>query len=169
MHLLAQRRVVLLSPLGWVMRPAYGDAVKTLERILAAKTDACILWPHGTDGKGYGKIRVGAAVYRTAALACERTHGPRPDGMEAAHSCGVSMCVNGAHLRWATPAENQADRVIHGTSNRGANARLTAGDVLAIRTSDESRRALANRYRVHKGTIDKVLNRRTWAWLEVAS
>lgn len=45
---------------------------------------------------------------------------PRPVGMVARHFPDRSTRNNRAdNLRWGTPAENQADRIVHGTSNLG--------------------------------------------------
>lgn len=38
---------------------------------------------------------------------------------QAAHNNGVSHDNRLENLRWATPSENQADRILHGTDNRG--------------------------------------------------
>lgn len=60
---------------------------------------------------------------------------PRP-GQEACHNdgCRANCCLD--NLRWGTNSENQADRVKHGTSNRGerhGNARLQKIKVEMIR------------------------------------
>lgn len=45
--------------------------------------------------------------------------GPCPEGHQGAHKDGTAWNNSLDNLRWATPIENQADRVLHGTSNQG--------------------------------------------------
>jgi hypothetical protein len=101
--------------------------------------DDCIDWPFATVPDGYGKIGVGGRTVIVAVLVCESVHGNRPTAKhEVAHSCGRRVCVNPRHVRWATHAENMADRVQHGTvvsakGERHWKARLTEADVAEIR------------------------------------
>lgn len=91
--------------------------------------------------------------------------------MEAAHTCGVRLCVNQRHVRWATSAENEADKLIHGRDNRGercgANV-LSVEQVLDIRRRwpDELQRVLAAEYGVKQQTISEIVTRRNWGWLQ---
>lgn len=136
--------------------------------IEASKTtsDDCLIWPYGTNGNGYARID-GVYVHRRV---CEMAHGPAPSELhEAAHSCGNGDigCVNQRHLRWATPKENAADKILHGTENRGENhnwAKLKKSDVVEIRqaANSVSRKTLADRYGVSKHTIGHVLSGRSW-------
>ncbi len=45
--------------------------------------------------------------------------GPRPIGMWVAHNDGVRTNCAASNLRYATPSDNHADKLRHGTSNRG--------------------------------------------------
>lgn len=135
--------------------------------------DDCLLWPYGRDTGGYGSInlpnRKKANAHR---LICTRVHGEPPTAEhQAAHICGVRACCNPSHLRWATVAENQADRLIHGTDHRGEKhhqAKLTESDVLEIRTllDEETISQVARRYGVHIATISAIKHRKIWPWLE---
>lgn len=140
-----------------------------IEDALVSNTDGCILWPHALRN-GYGCFRRDGHTYYVHSTICERVHGPRPPGHEAAHTCGVHACVNPRHIRWATPTENQADRVAHGTTNRGERcgaSKLTEADVRVIRRSKgRLHRELAVEYGVVRQTIDRVIARITWAHLE---
>jgi len=131
----------------------------------------CLLWPFGKGGMGYGSgVHKGRAATMHRAI-CELAHGAAPSNKHhAAHACGTRLCVAPQHLRWATAAENQADRLLHGTDTRGEKhgmAKLTEQDVLAIRAQSwRSGNALAAEYGVGKSTISQIRHRRFWAWLE---
>lgn len=135
--------------------------------------DDCLIWPFATGADGYGRAhRPKRGSLTTAShLMCELAHGPRPSRIhEAAHSCGNGNkgCVNPRHVYWATPTENQRDRIEHGTSNRGTQqgaSRLTDDDVRAIRAATCSQADLAMRYGVDQSHINKIIHRRAWAWL----
>lgn len=135
----------------------------------------CLKWPFAHRGNGYGILsatdhRRGVSAHR---YMCELAHGPAPTSNHlAAHSCGQGHkgCVNPKHIRWATPAQNAADRIRHGTEQRGernAISKLTAADVLFIRSAwpDQSQNQLAARFNVNQATVWRILHRKAWAWL----
>lgn len=95
-------------------------------------------------------------------------HGPCPEGLVGRHLDGDLSNNRPDNLAWSTQRDNIRDKIDHGTMPRGEvhpNAKLTADTVLAIRASQEPRRALAHRYNVSPSTIDGVTSRRNWAWL----
>jgi hypothetical protein len=76
--------------------------------------------------------------------------------MHLDHLCRVRSCVNPAHLEPVTNAEN---------CRRGANAKLTAADVRAIRqrvAGGEEIKAIAARFDVSVWTIYLIRNGKTW-------
>lgn len=86
------------------------------ERCVALELDECALWPFATDRAGYGRLSVKGRPIGAHVLACERLHGPRPDGLQVRHwHCGNPACFNARHLRWGTAGENHADAVRHGS------------------------------------------------------
>jgi hypothetical protein len=93
-------------------------------------TDECIRWPHAHDRDGYGQLWSNGRKVGVHILACERAHGPRPEGTEVAHSCHVPDCINPRHLSWKTHAENNHDKIANGTSSTGT--RLTPTKVGAL-------------------------------------
>lgn len=157
------------SPTGG--RVAVSNALEWVHEHKHHSSDDCLLWPFGRTQAGYGKMRDGCRNVRAHRMMCELRNGPPPTTKsEAAHNCGNGHlgCVNPRHLRWATRNENAADTIVHGTSPRGERnglAKLTAVDVVAIRTSSESRLQLARRFGVHKATIDCIIWRKRWSWL----
>jgi hypothetical protein len=105
--------------------------------------------------------------------ACEDRHGPQPSPKHnVAHACGKGRggCVNPVHLRWATRAENEADKIEHGTSNRGNNngrAKLTEAEVIEIRSLEGTMllREIGDLFGIKASTVCTIHKRRTWSWL----
>lgn len=165
----------------WLTRP--GEALAYVDKILAMETDDCVTWPFGRSPSGYGYVtdpHHRTSHIHVSRLVCEIKYGPAPsDFHEAAHNCGNGhlACCNWRHVRWATPKENQADKVVHGTHNRGersAAAKLTANQVREIRQKAVEREypkvgvlsGLAQEYKVGSSNIHAIIHRRTWAHLD---
>lgn len=132
--------------------------------------DECVFFPGRRQPNGYGRVSVDGRYERAHVYACRTAHGPRPAGKtDAAHSCGTAMCINPRHLSWATRAENEADKVRHGTSNRGERSGasvLTWPQVHAIRSryidGNVTQQQLATEHGVHIMTINDIIHHRTW-------
>jgi hypothetical protein len=109
--------------------------------------------------------------------------GPRPEGMEVAHYDGTRTNARLENLRYATPAENQADRIRHGTTTRGdanpsrtrperlargernGSSKLTDDVVLALRADHRGgmgQKRLARKYGISPATAWEIINRRIW-------
>lgn len=102
-------------------------------------------------------------------LVCSAFHGPRPDGMTAAHNNGVSTDNRAANLRWATMASNHADKLKHGTLLRGvtnAQAKLRDAEARAIKFSTENKHVLAERFGVSEATVRFIRSGKRWAHIE---
>lgn len=81
-------------------------------------------------------------------------------------------CVNGRHLRWATPSENNADKLIHGTHNRGERQSKAKLNELQVQEMWKMRGVIpsyqiAKMFNVSQATVCDIFHKRTWAWLEV--
>lgn len=144
------------------------------EVVLAYRGDECLTWPFGANSQGYGTVQVDGKTQRVHRLVCEHRHGPPPTpNHDSAHSCGRGhlACVNQMHLVWKTSAENEADKLTHGTHNRGERcgaSRLTEPDVHEIRrllAYGETQQAIADRFGVHLMTVNDINTGRSWAWL----
>jgi hypothetical protein len=133
--------------------------------------DECLIWPFGSDG--YGKLWVEGKVVGAYRYICELVNGPPPTPEhEAAHNCGKGHlgCISPGHLEWKTHAENEADKLEHGTHNRGERhgcAKLSEAAVLEILALKgvESQRNLAKRFMISQTTISYIHAGRSWAWL----
>lgn len=143
--------------------------------------------PRG-NGKGVGELRGSMnnngylmvarpdrskrfAIHR---LICEAFHGPPPSRRHhAAHRDGVKTNNRSRNLRWATPKENSADSMLHGTVARGSqqkNAKLRERDIVPIfrmATRGAQQRDIARHFGVHQAQVFKVLHRISWRHVKV--
>ena len=153
---------------------ARGSTQAFIDSAIQYDSDDCLLWPYSQNEHGYGKTTVEGKTVRAHRVVCTIAHGNPPTAKhQAAHSCGVKLCCNPAHLRWATRVENEADKLLHGTDQHGEKnhrVKLTARDVLEIRNSigNLSQGQLAEKYGVSRQTICDVQLRKRWAWLDDA-
>lgn len=159
------------SPLGGA-RSLDGAPSRFLEMAKEYYGDECLTWPYRRSrGRGLVHISGRGTSFTVSRLVCEHAYGPAPlPGMEAAHSCGRGHlgCVARKHLRWATPKENTADKVIHGTLLKGEahpNAKLSVEAVRQIRRLRPATpiNALADMFCVSPRTISNVVSGKAWA------
>lgn len=170
MHYMRVKRRGSVNPEA--MRAPVGAPLAFLHSHLLTRDNACIEWPFSLTPLGYGCINYKGRTTSPHRLMCVWANGPKPRArMEVAHSCGNRRCINPLHLRWATREDNQAERVIHGTSNRGERqwmSKLTREGVHEIRrlsVGGMSSYQIAAQFNVHSRTIRDAIARRTWAWL----
>jgi hypothetical protein len=149
-------------------RASPGSAAAWLHQHINYQGSECLIWPFGKP-EGYGKIWISGKLQIVSRLMCEYRHGPPPTQKhQAAHSCGNGhlACVNPRHLRWATRKENEGDKIIHGTHNRGerhGQSKLTESIVLEIRAiKGLSQQAIASRYGVSRFAIGRIKNKGAW-------
>lgn len=134
----------------------------------------CKILRPGTERSGhqyvilckYGTPNKTAKIHR---LVLEAFVGPCPEKCECAHRDGNPKNNKLSNLRWATPKENQADRIRHGTDIRGEdhkNAKLTEMDVRNIkraRIRGNTYRSIAAIYGVSHPLIIRIVQGRAWA------
>lgn len=111
-------------------------------------------------------------AYKAHRLVLMTFVGPCPEGEEGCHNNGIRDDNRLSNLRWDTRRSNSADRVKHGTDNRGeknALNKLTEQDVITMRekysTGLISLAGLAAEYRVTRSAVFHVVSRRTWKHL----
>ncbi len=140
---------------------------------------ACVEWPGRRDENGYGWASRNRRAHR---VAWEEANGQQiPLGMIVMHVCDNPPCVNPAHLKLGTVADNNRDRAEKGrsrgtfqsgpdhpaTRRRGAShwcAKLTDDDVRSIRRrceAGETQTEVAADLGVHSATVSRIV-RRVW-------
>lgn len=134
------------------------------------KTETCWLWTGYSTKNGYGSFNMNGQTQLSHRVSWKLSGNTIPDGHVLRHKCRNRHCCNPEHLETGTVAENQADMIRDGTSQRGTKchmAKLTEEQVRQIRVrADESRALLAEEYSVSRRTISDIINRKSWAWLD---
>lgn len=151
-----------------------GEPMKFIEEtVMLYEGDDCIIWPFGRGGKGYGYYTVEGKHQPIHRYICKRTHGDAPSPEhEAAHICGrgFDACVSKKHLAWKTPVENNADKYVHDTHNRGERngaVKLSNESVIKIYALKGalSQAKIAASFGVSSATISNIHRGRKWSWL----
>ena len=134
--------------------------------------EKCVIWPFAKNVAGYGQIRRNKKTQLVSRLICVAVHGEPPTSKhEAAHLCGKGhqACVNPHHLAWKTWAENNADKLVHGTHNRGDKhcfAKLTNDQVRQLRAEQPFRTEpyvkIAARLGINESTLRAVIAGKTY-------
>lgn len=145
------------------------------ETVLTYDGEECLIWPYARLDRGYAMMTTPGRSNRVSKILCEDVNGPPPTPEhQAAHACGKGHlgCVAKKHLSWKTPADNQADRLIHGTSTRGENngfsklTNITAQQIFALKGS-MGQRKIAKKFGVSRTAVGQIHRGTTWAWLTI--
>lgn len=151
-----------------------GKCYRWLVENSTAITDECIVWPFPLDAYGYGQFGHNNMTRKAHRASYELNRGPITGGLHVCHRCDNRACVNPNHLFLATNAENTADKMAKGRYGTGqgappgerhGRAKLREADVIAIRSSRETLRALSERYGVSQGHIWRLRKGLLWSCL----
>jgi len=131
----------------------------------------CWPWTGATNERGYGVMRPegrrsGPTVkaHRVPLLLA----GIDPEGWCVLHSCDNPPCVNPAHLRIGTKADNTRDMLSRQrglVGRRNGNAKLTeaqAAEIRRRRNAGELRKDLAAEFNVSGATVTRIANGEGW-------
>jgi len=122
----------------------------------------CLEWIRGKTN-GYPQINIHGQKFLGHRLACiignNYTDCP---GLDAAHECGFSLCVERIHVRFKTVPQNAKDKHKHGTMP----TKLTTDQVIAIRKQYKkggiTQKMLGQKYNVSQNTISEIIRRKIW-------
>ena len=141
-------------------------------KVRVGPRQSCWEWQGSRTPKGYGNMKVGGrAVAYSHRISWIIHAGPIPDGMIVMHSCDNPPCVNPAHLRLGTMAENTADMLRKGrgtTGERNYSAKLTWEQVDQIRALYRGRgkgptqQEIADRFGVANSVVSRILTGQIW-------
>lgn len=105
-------------------------------------------------------------------LVLEAFAGPAPTNKhEGAHGDGDCLNNHISNLRWATKKENEADKIKHGTSNRGerfGRSVLTneqAAELKIALHNGERNIDLAKRFGIPRTTVGSIKSGKSWFWM----
>ena len=155
-----------VSNLGRVRRRANSPCRYKTEKILSPKV------LKRDKGRGYLQVtlkndRVGAQTLYVHRLVCEAFHGPAQNSkLCCCHNDGDNHNNRSDNLRWDTRALNEADRIKHGTSNRGERhglSKLTMAEVLTIKSMiGVPHKEIATRFGITQHTVSDIRAGRRW-------
>jgi hypothetical protein len=122
--------------------------------------------------QGYQKVDLDDVTCAVHTLVLNAFVGPRPAGHECRHLDGDPANNALTNLAWGTHAENYRDKVRHGSVLRGAkvsNSKLQEADVLAIRASSDTHKALAARFGIARSLVSTIRSGKAWAHIPMVT
>lgn len=136
----------------------------------------CIIWPYYSSTSGYPRIFINGKCHNVHRLLCESINGQPLVGEQARHICGNGMggCINPKHLQWGSRSDNEMDKQLHNTDNRGVRNgmnKLSEKDAKFVKNSMSRRNEagfcseLASMFSVSENTIRAIWNGYSWKWL----
>ena len=165
-HVEQQRRGLTLRPLR--QRYAGMDpAIRLKKYVRQGHVLGCWEWIGAVQSPGYGCFSLDGERMLAHRASWLLFKGPIPENegrtFSVLHHCDNKLCVNPEHLFLGTHSDNAVDSYRKGF--RGLHVKLTPFVVADIRDSTETAKVLAERYGVHKATIDRIRNGHAWTFL----
>ena len=135
--------------------------VRLSEKYSINKENGCWDWI-GSVSRGYGYIGKDAKTNIAAHKFSYLHHvGPVPSGMLVLHRCNNSLCVNPAHLKLGTHADNMADMKKAGTRvGRNAGTTLSAKQVAKMKrllNAGLTQQDVADAVGINRTTVQRML------------
>lgn len=141
------------------------------------------MWLRAANADGRGRLWDGERLQYAPRLSYEVFNGPIPEGLDVLHDCDAPRCIEPAHLKTGTQADNNADRDARGHNggwkNRGrkrgpskqrgmghALSKLSEEQARFVLLSDQPNAALAREFGVSEGLIRGIRAGRNWGWLK---
>lgn len=141
---------------------------KTLVERFFDKTkenNGCLEWTSWLLPNGYGQFHKDRKTVLAHRVAWELKNGDIPVGMFILHKCDNRKCVNHEHLFLGTFNENMLDMVSkdrHARGTRNGHAKLTNAQVIKIRSTIGTHKAIAEVFGVSQALVTMIRNGRIW-------
>lgn len=94
--------------------------------------------------------------------------GPRPAGTQGCHNNGIRTDNRPENLRWDTAKNNTADKLLHGTHQRGSligNSKLNEMSVREVRrlvANGAPQTQVAKMFGIRQTNVSMIVQRKTW-------
>lgn len=135
------------------------------------------LWTGATSPNGYGSIGAGGKGGKTLYahhVAFAIQNGELPEGQRVVrHKCDIKLCMRGKCLIPGTQQDNNRDRDERGRTRKGEAhplAKFSEVDVrqmrLLLSKPGSSKREVMERYKISRGALIAIIQRRTWKHVE---
>ena len=135
----------------------------------ATRVGECLIMNNVPNSSGYALVCHDGKRVTAHRLSFSLTKGPIPGGKKILHTCDVKPCIEPAHLFSGTSKDNTDDMRAKGRMAMGKAAapkkpatKLTAENVLDIRTSDKSSNELAQQFNCTLSNICYIRRNETW-------
>jgi hypothetical protein len=130
----------------------------------------CWIWMGKLNQYGYGRINIGGAYQGTHRVSWEVHRGKIPDGLHVLHHCDIRSCINPDHLFIGTDADNVRDCIKKGRARhvgmkgeKHHKAKVTAKQVLMIRTSQKKPKFFIEKFGLSKSQVSAIRTKRSWS------
>ena len=130
--------------------------------------NGCWNWTSSKDLAGYGMIKhKNGKQIKAHRFSWMLYKGEIPDNLFVLHRCDNRLCVNPEHLFLGTHQDNMDDMVAKGRlpAHRGENngfAKLTASQVIKIRSDGRSQSKIAADYGIAQTQVSHIKLRKQW-------
>lgn len=129
------------------------------KRVNKETESGCWEWTGTTNCPGYGRFPVNKKSYAAHRLSYVLSKGAIPEENCIMHQCDNRRCVNPAHLKPGTHAENMADMKEKGRAKGHKKKKLTQDQIKYILESGKSISVLTAELKVHPRTVERVRER----------
>jgi hypothetical protein len=162
-------RLLRGKPLNAPMRPKRASLEslrKHLEEHSTPGPNGCVDWTLSTRTDGYGQILVDGRHTGVHRVAYELTGKVIPPGLLILHSCDRPICINPAHLRVGTHAENTEDAFKRGRRTPpGAKITFEQAETIRVRyaAGGITQRALGAEYGITPSAVSMIISGHNWS------
>ena len=142
------------------------------DKVKIDASDQCWEWTAGKIQDGYGRFKWQRVLWLAHRLSYVLYNDVEiPDGLIIMHNCDNPSCVNPAHLRLGTVADNNADMIAKGrgrglTGEAHGSAKLIEADVLQMRDLYASKKytceQLGKLFHIGKSQAHNIIARKQW-------